>query len=83
MYIYKLYSDDSSQSQSSTRDLRKFTGIEGQSGKNMCQEDTDTGNFYSSYIGINVCGTAYENGVWSMASMLRQWFEYCCTVLTT
>ena len=49
----------------------------------MCQEDTDTAKFYSSYIGINVCGTAYENGAWSMASMLRQWFEYCCTVLTT
>ena len=33
----KLYGDDSSQSQSSTRDLGEFTGIEGQSGKNMCQ----------------------------------------------
>ena len=29
--------DDSSQSQSSTGDLGEFTGIEGQSGKNMCQ----------------------------------------------
>ena len=33
----KLYGDDSSQSQSSTGDLGEFTGIEGQSGKNMCQ----------------------------------------------
>ena len=33
----KLYCDDSSQSQSSTKDLGKFTGIEGQGGKNMCQ----------------------------------------------
>ena len=30
------------------------------SGKNMCQPDT--GKFHSSYIGMNVCGTAYENG---------------------
>ena len=37
-----------------------FTGIEGQSGKNMCQPDT--GKFHSSYIGMNVCGSAYENG---------------------
>ena len=33
----KLYGDDSSQSQSSTGDLEEFTGVEGQSGKNMCQ----------------------------------------------
>ena len=33
----KLYGDDSSQSQSSTGDLGEFTGIVGQSGKNMCQ----------------------------------------------
>ena len=30
-----LYGDDSSQSQSSTGDLGEFTGIEGQSGKNV------------------------------------------------
>ena len=59
----KLYGDDSSQSQSSTRDLGDITGIEGQSGKNMCQGGKpDTGKFHSSYIGMNVCGSAYENG---------------------
>ena len=26
----------------------------------MCQPDT--GKFHSSYIGMNVCGSAYENG---------------------
>ena len=36
-------------------------GIEGQSGKNMCQGGKpNTGKFHSSYIGI--CGSAYENG---------------------
>ena len=36
---------------------------EGQSGKNMCQGGKpDTGKFHSSYIGMNVCGSAYENG---------------------
>ena len=49
----KLYGDDSSQSQSSTGDLGEFTGIEGQSGKSMCQ-----GGKHS----LNVCGSAYENG---------------------
>ena len=59
----KLYGDDSSQSQSSTGDLGEFTGIVGQSGKNMCQGGKpDTGRFHSSYIGMNVCGSAYENG---------------------
>ena len=49
----KLYGDDSSQS----------GGIYGQSGKNMCQGGKpDTGKFHSSYIGMNVCGSAYENG---------------------
>ena len=38
----------------------EFTGIEGQSGKNMCQGNT--GKFHSSYISMNVCGSAYENG---------------------
>ena len=39
-----------------------YTGIEGQSGKNMCQGGKpDTGKFHSSYIGMNVCGSAYEN----------------------
>ena len=31
--------------------------------KNMCQGGKpDTGKFHSSYIGMNVCGSAYENG---------------------
>ena len=35
----------------------------GQSGKNMCQGGKpDTGKFHSSYIGMNVCGSTYENG---------------------
>ena len=29
----------------------------------MCQGGKpDTGKFHSSYIGMNVCGSAYENG---------------------
>ena len=33
------------------------------SGKNMCQGGKpDTGKFHSSYIGMNVCDSAYENG---------------------
>ena len=29
----------------------------------MCQGGKpDTGNYHSSYIGMNVCGSAYENG---------------------
>ena len=44
------------------RDLGEFTRIEGKSGKNMCQGGKpDTGKFHSSYIGMNVCGSAYEN----------------------
>ena len=40
-----------------------ITGIEGQSGKDMCQGGKpDTGKLHSSYIGMNVCGSAYENG---------------------
>ena len=27
-----------------------------------CKPDHDTGKFHSSYIGMNVCGSAYENG---------------------
>ena len=44
MWKIKLHSDDSSLSQSSTRDLGDITGIAGQSGKNMCQGGkSDTG----------------------------------------
>ena len=43
--------------------LGEFTGIVGQRGENMCQGGKpDTGKFHSSYIGVNVCGSAYENG---------------------
>ena len=59
----KLYVDDSPLSQPSTGDLGEFTGIEGQSDKNMCQGGKpDTGKFHSSYIGMNVCSSTYENG---------------------
>ena len=41
------------------------------SGKNMCQGGKpDTGKF-QSYIGMNVCGSAYK-----MARVLRQRIEY-------
>ena len=47
----------------------------------MCQGDgkPDTGRFHSSYIGMNVCGSAYENGcmVNGMYAMyVRQRIEY-------
>ena len=43
--------------------LGGFTRIERQSGKNMHQGGKpDTGKFHSSYIGMNVCGSAYESG---------------------
>ena len=58
---FKLYGDDS-HSQSSTGDLGDYTGIEGHRGKFMCQEGKpDTGG-HSSYIGMNVCCSACENG---------------------
>ena len=47
----------------STGDLGDFTVVERQSGKNMCQGGKpDTVKFHSSYIGMNVCDSAYENG---------------------
>ena len=46
-----------------TGDLEDFTGIERQSGKSMCEGGKpDTGGFHSPYIGMTVCGSAYENG---------------------
>ena len=43
----------------------------------MCQGGkSDTGKFHSSYIGMNVCDSAYEMGAWSMACVLRQQIEY-------
>ena len=44
--------------------IMDFTGIEGQSGKIMCQGGgkPDIGKFHSSYIGMNVCDSTYENG---------------------
>ena len=39
----------------------------------MCQGGKpDTGEFHSSYIGMNVCGMC----AWSMACVLRQRIEY-------
>ena len=47
---------------------------------NMCQGGKpDTGKFHSSYIGMNVCGSAYENGCvvdGRAARVLRQRIEY-------
>ena len=54
-----------------------FTGIEGQSGRIMCQgSKPDTGKFHSSYIGMNVCGSAYENGCMVDTCVLWQRIEY-------
>ena len=54
--IKLYYGDDSSQSQSLTGDLGDFTGVEGQSSKNMCQGGKpDTGRFYSSYQCMWLC----------------------------
>ena len=70
----KFYGDDSSHCQSSIWDLGDFTlrgrlAAPGRVGygkfhcKNMCHRDKpDTGKFHSSYIGMNVCGSTYENG---------------------
>ena len=47
---YNNYGDDSSESQSSTENLRDVTRIERQSGKNMCQGGKPaTGKLQSSY----------------------------------
>ena len=43
-----------------TRDLGDFTGVEGQSGKIMCQGGKpDTSKLHSSYIGMNLCGSMW------------------------
>ena len=40
-----------------------YYSIQAQSGKIICQGGKpDTGKFHSSYIGMNVCGSIYENG---------------------
>ena len=42
----------------------------------MCQGGKpDTGKLHSPYISMNVCGLAYDNGVWSMACVLQQRIE--------
>ena len=38
----------------------EFTGIEGQSGKNICQGGISL--TLVSYTHLNVCGSTYENG---------------------
>ena len=55
----KLYGDDSSQSQSSTGDLGEL--LRGRVVRVCVREVSlhDTGKFH---IGMNVCGSAYENG---------------------
>ena len=45
----------------------------------MCQGvgKPDTGKLHSSYIGTNVCGSAYENGcVFNGMCILQQQIEY-------
>ena len=56
----KLYGDDSSQSQSSTGDLGELRGRV----VRICVREVSLTlvSFHSSYIGMNVCGSAYENG---------------------
>ena len=53
--VLKLYGDDSSQSQSSTRDVGDVTGFEGHSG------EPDTGEFQYSSICVNACCSTCEN----------------------
>ena len=60
----KLYRDDSSQSQSSAGDLGNLLGLRGRVVR-ICVRGvslTLVAKFNSSYIGMNVCGSAYENG---------------------
>ena len=58
-----------------------LTGIEGQSGKNMCQGGKpDTGKFHSAYIGMDVCGSVYENGC--VVGWLRQRIDGYGSVLS-
>ena len=63
-FNYNNYGDDSSQSQSSAGDLGNLLGLRGRVVRILlCQGGKpDTGKFHSSYIGMNVCGSAYENG---------------------
>ena len=55
-----------------------FSGIEGQSGKNMCQGGKpDNGKFHSSYIGVFMyVALPMRMGAWSMACVLQQRFEH-------
>ena len=63
MYVVSVYIYYTIMSLSLIGDLGDITGIEGQSGKIMCQGGKPgTGKLHSSYIGMNVCGSAYENG---------------------
>ena len=56
---FKLYGDDSSQSQSSTGDLGDVAGFERHSGVGMCQEGEPDADYS---ICMNVCCSACENG---------------------
>ena len=59
-----LYGDDSSQSQSSIKDLGDITEIEGQNGKEgMCQGGKRVaGKLHSFYIVMKACGSPNQNG---------------------
>ena len=57
----KLYGDDSSQFQSSTRDLGDVTGFEGHSGVGMCQGGKhDTSEFQLSSICTKFISAFYK-----------------------
>ena len=60
-----------------TGDLGDFTGVEGQSGKECVTYQPDTGKLHSSYIGMNVCGSAAcDNGcvVNGMCTMVPEYY---------
>ena len=67
-----------SQSQSSTGDLGDITGIEGQSGKEMCQGGKpDTAKLVTpSYIGMNVCGSTRNSGLMKLSATYTTQSEY-------
>ena len=54
-----------------------ITGFEWQSGKDMCQGGKPViGKLHSPYIGMNVCGSACENGCVARACVVWQRIEY-------
>ena len=72
---FKLYGDDSSQSQSSTGDLGGVAGFEGHSGVGMCQGGKpDTGEFFNMYECMLLWPV--RTGAWSMAHVLQRRIKY-------